>query len=191
MMDWPNNVGMEWIAYVVATVFCILGAVCVGSIVFSLPGTWMILGLAAIIEVVDGLYLPDGRSQTFDWWVLGACVVLAAVGELIEFAAGAAGVKVGGGSKRGMVGALIGGILGAILLTGLVPVPILGTLVGVLIGTFAGAVIGEISGEKAKTVGGSLKPATGATIGRVLGTVGKMAIAIAVWITLSVAAFWG
>lgn len=181
---------MEWILYIVAALFCLLGALCVASIVVGLPGGWIMLGLALIIEATDGLYLPPERPQTFGWWVLGACAGLLAIGEIVELAAGAAGAKSGGGGKRGMWGALIGGILGALFLTFFIPIPIVGTLIGAVIGTFIGAVVGEVTGEQAKTVRGSMKPALGATIGRVIGTVGKIGIAIAVWITLSVAAFW-
>jgi uncharacterized protein YqgC (DUF456 family) len=117
-------------------------------------------------------------------------VVLAGLGELIEFAAGAAGAKRGGAGRRGMIGALIGGIVGALLLTPFIPVPVVGTLIGAIIGTFIGAVLGEVTGLEPKTVRGSMKPALGATIGRVAGTVGKMGTAIVVWLTLSVAAFW-
>ena len=180
---------MEWIAYVVATLVCILGALCGVSIIFSLPGAWIMLGLAAIVEFLDRFYLPEG-SQTFPWWLLGVCVGLVALSELIEFAAGAAGAKQGGASRRGMVGALIGGIVGAILLTGLVPIPVVGSLIGAMVGTFAGAVIAEVSGQQPKTVRGSVKPAIGATIGRLVGTMSKIFIAIAVWIALSAAAFW-
>jgi uncharacterized protein YqgC (DUF456 family) len=179
---------MEWLAYVVAVLFCVLGAACVLSIVFSIPGAWIMLALAAVIELFDQLYLPDGRQQTFDWWVLGVCLGLVALSELLEFAAGAAGAKTGGASRRGMIGALIGGIAGAILLTGLVPIPIIGSLIGAMIGSFAGAVIGEVSGQQPKSVGGSMKPALGATIGRLAGTMGKLAIAAGVWAALSVSA---
>ena len=181
---------MEWIAYLVATVFCVLGFVCVLSIILGLPGTWIMIGLALLIEVFDSAYLPPERQTTFGAWVLWTCVILAGIGELIELAAGAAGAKKGGGSKRGMIGALIGGIAGALLLTPFIPLPVVGTLIGAVIGTFTGAVIGEVTGEQAKTVTGSMKPAIGATIGRVAGTVSKIAIAIAVWIVLSAAAYW-
>lgn len=181
---------MEWITYLVATIFCLLGFVCVGSIIVSIPGTWIMIGLALVIELVDSVYLPPERSQTFGWWVLMVCAVLAGVGEVIEMAAGAAGAKKGGGSRRGMIGALIGGIVGALGLTFLLPIPLVGTLIGALVGTFAGAVVGEVTGEKAKTVKGSMKPAIGATIGRVVGSLGKILIALAVWILLSVHAFW-
>ena len=58
-----------------------------------------------------------------------------------------------------------------------------------MLGTFAGAVIGELNDPEA-TVRDTLKPAAGASIGRIIGTVAKIPVAIAVWITLSIAAFW-
>lgn len=180
---------MEWMLYVVAVIFCVLGAACVLSIIIGLPGGWIMLGLAMIIQFADRLYLPAHAPPTFGWWMLGACVGLLALGELIELAAGAAGARRGGGGRRGMVGALIGGIAGAVMLTLFLPIPLVGTLIGAVLGTFAGAVVGEVTGENAKTVRGSMKPALGATIGRVVGTVSKVGITIAVWITLSVAAF--
>lgn len=184
---------MDWISYLVATLFAIVGFACVCSIILSLPGAWIILALAFVIEFIDQWWRTpdaDGRTQTFEWWVLGVCATLAFAGEVIEFAAGAAGAKGGGAGRRGMIGALIGGILGALVLTPFIPIPIVGTLIGAIIGTFAGAVLGEITGETPKTMRGSVKPAIGATIGRVFGTVSKMAVAIVMWLTLSVAAFW-
>jgi len=181
---------MEWLLYLVAALFVLLGAGCLVLIIFSLPGTWIMLGLAAIIEVCDRFYLPEGDRQTFEWWVLIACVALAAAGELLEFAASAAGAKRGGATRRGMIFALIGGILGGIFLTFLLPIPVVGSLIGAIIGTFAGAVVGEMTHLEARTLSGSIKPAIGATIGRVLGTMSKIGIATAVWIALSVDAFW-
>lgn len=180
---------MEWISYVVATVFCLLGLICVVSIILSVPGTWIMLGLALVIEWADRFYLPPERQQTFDWWVLGTCLGLALLGEGLELAAGAAGAKGGGGRRRGMIGALVGGIAGAILLTPFIPVPVIGTLIGGVIGTFAGAVIGEVTGAEPMTVRGSMKPALGATIGRVTGTMGKIIIAVVMWLVLSASAF--
>jgi uncharacterized protein len=183
-------VAMEWLAYVVATVFVLLGGLCVASIILSLPGAWIMLAIALVIELCDQFYLPAGDAQTWEWWLLGVCAGLVLLSEVIEFAAGAAGAKAGGAGRRGMVGALVGGIAGAIALTPLIPIPVVGTLIGAIIGTFMGAVIGEVSGEKAKTVRGSVKPAIGATIGRVVGTFSKIGIAIVVWLVLSITAFW-
>lgn len=183
---------MDWLTYVVATIFTLLGAACVFSIVLSLPGAWIMLGIAFVIELIDQWWRTpgaDGRTQTFEWWLLGVCVALALAGELIELAAGAAGAKSGGAGRRGMIGALIGGVVGALLLTPFIPIPVVGTLIGAIIGTFIGAVLGEVTGQTPKTVRGSMKPALGATIGRVFGTVSKIGVAIVIWLTLSVAAF--
>ena len=69
-------------------------------------------------------------------------------------------------------GSRLGGIVGAIGFTLFLPVPIVGTLIGALAGTFIGAVAGEVTGEDPKTLQGSFWPAVGATIGRVVGTLG-------------------
>lgn len=181
---------MSWLQYVIAVPFFLLGAVCVVLVVVQLPGVWILLALAALIEFADALYLPAGDRQTFQWWVLAVCVGLALLGELIEFVAAVAGAKKGGSSARGMWGALIGGILGVFVFTPLFFfLPLFGTFLGAVLGTFVGAVVGELTAEQA-TVGGSMKPAVGATIGRVVGTGSKVGITIVVWLMLSVDAFW-
>lgn len=181
---------MEWLLYLVAGLFALAGVVLVALSIVSVPGGWIMLGLALIIELCDGLYLPPERNQTYDWWVLGISAVLLALGELVEFLAGAAGVKHGGGSRRGMVGAILGGIGGAIAFTLFVPIPLIGTLIGAVLGTFAGAVLGEISGDQPKTMRGSMKPAIGATIGRIAGSMSKILLSIIAWAILTVSAFW-
>lgn len=180
---------MEWMLYVVAAFFSLAGLVCLALTILSLPGTWMIIGLALIVEVLDFLYLPEGASATFGWWVLGVAVGLALLGEGVELLTGAIGAKKGGASRAGMIGALVGGVAGAVLCTFLLPIPIVGTLMGALAGTFLGALIGEVTTDANRTVRGSMKPATGAMIGRVFGTLGKMGIGVVVWVVLSVAAF--
>jgi hypothetical protein len=177
------------IVITVGVLFSLLGLVCIFLVVLGLPGTWIMLALALCIEIADTLYLPEGDDQTFRWRVLLACVVLAAIGELLEFFAGMLGARTGGSSKRGMWGALIGGIGGGILGIG-IPLPIIGPLIGAAIGTFIGAILGELTGAEGATVRGSLRPATGATIGRVLGTLSKIPIAVLVWATLTIAALW-
>ncbi len=148
------------------------------------------LALAVVIELFDQSYLSDESAITFGWWWLGACAALLGLGELIELVASVVGAKKGGASRRGMWGALIGGIAGAIVFQVAVPIPIFGALVGAIIGTFVGAVIGEISGEQPQTIKGSLKPAIGASIGRIIASMSKVGIALAVWIVLCVSAFW-
>lgn len=186
---------MDWILYPVAALFSVLGLACVILVMIGLPGTWIMLALAFVVELVDRFWLSgqaQGSQHTFGWWLLGGSVLLAGIGEVVETLTGAAGTKVGGGSKRGMVGAVIGGILGAILFTPLIPIPLIGTLIGALLGTFAGALLAERSRSDRPdpSLGKDLKAATGATVGRLIGTMIKAMIAAALWITLSVAAVW-
>ncbi len=181
---------MEWTGLLVALLFTLLGLGCLVLVVIGLPGTWILIGLAVAVELLDHHYLEGANPETYGWWAIGACGALALVGELVETLAGAAGTRAGGGSRRGMVGAMIGGIVGAILFTPLIPIPVVGTLIGALVGTFAGAVIAERSHEEPPDTQSTLTAAGGATLGRLLGTMGKAMIAATVWVVLSVGAFW-
>ncbi len=180
---------MDWMLYVVAAVFALVGLGCVALVVFQLPGAWIMLALAVVIELFDQWYLSDEPAVTFGWWWLGVCAALLGLGELIELVASVVGAKKGGASKRGMWGALIGGIVGAIVFQVAVPIPIFGALVGAIVGTFIGAIVGEMTGRDPQTLQGSVKPAIGASIGRIVASMSKVGIALAVWIGLCVTAF--
>ena len=181
---------MPWLPYVIAALFCLLGAACVAMVVVQLPGTWVLLALAGLVEWLDRFWLPPEDRKTFGWWVLGGCLALAVAGEVIEFIAGVLGAKQGGSSRRGMIGALVGGIAGIFLFAPLFFfVPFLGAFLGAVLGTFVGALLGELSDQR-RTLGASMKPALAATIGRVIGTTSKAVITMAMWLVLSVAAFW-
>ena len=181
---------MDWLLYVVAALFFVAGAACVMLVVVQLPGAWIMLALAGLVEYLDRFWLPHDDPQTFGWWALGGCLLLAVVGEVIEFAAGVLGARKGGSSRRGMVGALVGGIVGVFAFTPLFFfVPLFGAFFGAVLGTFVGALVGELT-EQRRTLAGSMKPALAATIGRVVGTTSKVGIAMAIWLVLSVAAVW-
>ncbi len=181
---------MDWMMYVVAVVFALVGLGCVALVIFQLPGAWIMLAIAVVIELFDESYLTAEPAITFGWWWLGISAALLVVGELIEFIASVVGAKKGGATRRGMWGALLGGIVGAIVFQVAVPIPIFGALVGAVVGTFIGAVVGETSGKQPQTLKGSLKPALGATIGRIIAAMSKVGIALIVWIVLCVSAFW-
>ena len=181
--------------YAVAAVYAFLSALCVLSILVGLPGTWMMLALAIIVELVDPRWLPGPDATTFGWPLLAVCIALAVVGEGLEFASGMLGTKAGGGTRRGMWGSIAGGLVGAT--AGTFIIPVVGTLGGALVGTFVGALAGEMSaareldgsqaaGDRAKD---ALRPAVAATVSRALGTVAKMGIGATVWVVLAVAAF--
>ena len=178
------------ISYLVALIFTFLAAGCLILVLLGLPGTWLMLILAVGVELIDTMWIGSEDKETFGWIWIGVCAVLAVLGEVLEAIAGAVGTRKGGGTKRGMIGAIIGGIVGAIALTPFIPIPILGTLIGALIGTFVGALIGEMTGRNQVGGGTMAKAAIGATIGRLLGTMGKFLIGVVIFAVLVVTAFW-
>jgi uncharacterized protein YqgC (DUF456 family) len=177
------------VSIAIAVLFALLGLGCLLLVVFGLPGTWVLLAIAVGFELADGLWLRGGATTTFGWRLLGGCAALGLVGEGIEAVAGAAGTKLGGGTRRGMVGAFVGGIAGAILLTPLFPVPVVGTLLGAMLGAFLGAFVGEATGPEARTREHNLRAALGAAAGKLGGTLAKLAIGVVMWLLLVRAAF--
>jgi len=180
---------MHWIAVALALLFAVAGLGCLLLVLVGLPGAWVLVGLALLLELADGWLLGAPDRVTFGWGTIAGCAALALAGELVEAVAGAAGARLGGGSRRAMVGAFAGGIAGAIALTPLVPIPVLGTLLGALAGSFAGAWIGEATGEEARGRAHNLRAAAGAAAGKLGGTLGKVAFAAVAWLWLVRAAF--
>ena len=171
---------------VIGIVFTLIAAGCALSTLLGLPGIWLMIALAGVIDVLDVMIFDQEIS--FGWISLVIALLLAIVGEILEFIAGAAGAKAGGANRRGIVGALIGGFLGGIVGTFVIPIPLIGTFAGAAIGAGLGAFVGEIS-KPGATLTGSLKPAGGAAAGRVAGTLSKTIIAAITWITLTIAVF--
>ena len=142
---------------------------------FGLPGNWFI-----ILTVVLWIWLgPKQAPHDLGWYIVLALVVLAAVGELLEFGASVAGTSKMGGSKIGatasLVGSILGGIAGAIF--GL-PIPVVGWIIGSVLFVCVGAMIGATLGERwmGKPIKSSLKIGGAAFVGRMLGTVGKITL---------------
>ncbi len=160
-----------WTIAILVTLVAIVGMF---ATVLGLPGLWLM--------VVTGVILFFTTSnETFvhvSIYGVVALLVLAGLGELIEFIASAAGVGKMGGAKRSAWLALAGSLLGAIigLFAGsLIPIPIIGSLVtSVLLGG-VGAAIGAVIGERwvGKDWEQSAKIGAAAMIGRLLGTIGK------------------
>lgn len=145
---------------------------------FALPGNWAIVGFTALFAWL--VHDPSGGGVS--WWGVGAIFVLAIVGEIVEFAAGAAGAARSGGSRRGMVlamaGAMAGSIAGVPIASVLVPIPLVGTIVGAIgggaLGAFGGAYLGEA--WKGRSEPERLAVGKAALIGRLFGTVGKLGV---------------
>ena len=172
-----------------AVVFAIFGFACLLAIPVGLPGTWVLLGLAALLELGDAVYLSADEPMTFGWTLLAACAGIGLVGEVLEVAVGAAGASWGGATRRGVIGSFLCAIVGAIAFTPVIPIPIVGTLLGALLGTFLGALIGEMTAEEQRHPEENLRAALAAAAGRIAGTLGKLGFGIAIWILLVRAAF--
>jgi uncharacterized protein YqgC (DUF456 family) len=167
--------------YLYATLLTLLNMAFWSSILFGMPGIWLMVLAAALVEWAQ----PD--AYMFSQATLYVAAGLALLAELLEFLMGAAGARQAGGSKRGAGLAIIGGIVGAILGTAL-PIPVLGTLIGASAGAFAGSLIGDrMAGRPMEQ---SVQAGRGAAIGRFWGTTAKMIIGAIVLVLLAVAAFF-
>jgi uncharacterized protein YqgC (DUF456 family) len=143
--------------------------------VVGLPGNWLIVAAAAIYAWLA----PADSTLALGWRVVAILVAIALVGELLEFLAGALGARSAGGSRRGtvlaIVGSLVGGVVG--LFVG-VPIPVIGSLVSAVLFGGLGALAGAMLGEtwKGRDFDTSLQVGKAAFIGRLLGTVAKVAV---------------
>ncbi len=180
---------MAWQTYVLAAFFSLLELACLGLIPLGLPGTWLMIGFAALAQMLGTIPFSSAPSLHFGWLLFGVCLAIGVAAELVEAVAGAAGAKYGGATRRGMIGAFAGGIVGAIFFTGLVPIPIAGTIVGGLVGAFAGAWIGEASAAQQRDPQQKFRAALGAAAGKLAGTFGKLAAGVVIWLLLVYGAF--
>ena len=139
------------------------------------PGNWLIVVFTALFA----WFFPGDGERGIAWTTVGVLAAIAAIGEAVEFAAGAAVAGKRGGSRRGMAlavaGTLIGSIAGAFVT---LPIPIIGPVIGAIFGGAAGAFTGAWIGEywKGKPMKEGYHIATGAMIGRLLGTAGKLIV---------------
>ena len=172
----------------VAIAFATLGLLAVGIVLIGLPGAWLLIAAAIATDLLQSMWLPAGAPLTFHPITIGVAVMVAAIGEVLEFALSAAGARRFGASRTGMIGSVVGGLLGALVGTCAIPLPVLGTIAGALLGTAAGAVLGELTGGK-KSIQQAARPAAGAVIGRLIGTLAKLPCAAIVFVILAVAAF--
>ncbi len=144
-------------------------------IVLGLPGLWIMIASAVTYTMV-----VPGRP--IGWLTIVLICILGVIAEVIDFALAGRYARKYGGSRRAAWGAIIGGMIGAFVG---VPVPIVGPVIGAFIGSFGGALVAEFS--KGGEAGPATRVATGALIGRITGTVVKIALGftIAIWIFLA------
>ncbi|MEX0652947.1 MAG: DUF456 domain-containing protein [Phycisphaeraceae bacterium] len=146
----------------------------------QLPGTWLIVLSTSLVA----------------WWhweqgliglaVLLALLLLAVLGEVIEFVAGAWGARRAGSSKRAAALAIVGGVVGGVLgMVFLFFIPIIGALIGAAIGAGVGTVAGDMwagrGWDRAALAG------RGAVAGKFWGALGKLAVAVVMWLVATAA----
>ena len=125
LMHWASVAGV-FLAWTACALLCLGGLVLA---VFSISGTWLVLGAAI------GAALLTGPGEFPGWPALLAFGAVCAAVDIIEWFAAAWGVRRRGGSAAAGWMALLGSLAGAIL--GGMIVPVLGSLVGMLLGSFA------------------------------------------------------
>jgi uncharacterized protein YqgC (DUF456 family) len=157
----------------------LINAFWLGLVLFSLPGSWLMI----ITTILFALW----QKGIFSVYTIIAAIVLALVGEILEFLAGAGGAKAAGGGKKAMAAAIIGAIVGALAGTVLIPIPIFGTLIGSALGAAIAALI--VERKAGKEMKQSLKIATGAGLGRFAGLGAKIIAGVIIWLIFTIAAF--
>jgi len=147
--------------------------------ILGLPGLWLMIGSAGLYAwLTAGIYIGK--------WPLIICFALALCAEIAELIAGSAGAKRAGGTKRAMIGAIIGAMLGGIFLS-FIPIPVISTIVGVCLGAFIGAAVAEMTAHG--DVQQSMRVGVGAAQGRFYGIFLKLSFGIVIAAITLVAAF--
>jgi len=134
----------------------------IGSIVPGLPGTPLVL----VAAIGHRLYFGVASASNL---VLGVLVGLTILSLLFDFLAGMLGAKKFGATWRGMTGAVVGGIIGLFF-----------SLPGIILGPFLGAMLFEMLGDK--EFKRAVHAGLGATLGLLLGIVGKFSIGVVMMI---------
>ena len=154
----------------------ILNTVGVVLTALQLPGNWLIVAATALFA----WWRWDEPHWSYAGPALITLLILALLGELAEFLAGALGSKSVGGSKRGAVISVATALIGAILGSLFIHIPVVGTLIGAAIGAGLGAGAGD------KWAGRSwqqtLRGIKGAAVGKLSGAAAKLLIAAAMWV---------
>ncbi|MDH3515095.1 MAG: DUF456 domain-containing protein [Gammaproteobacteria bacterium] len=141
--------------WILAVVLVIVGLA--GLFFPVIPGAVLVFGGLVVAAWADDFAYAG-------WGTLTVLGVLAVLTYPADFLASAFGARRYGASPRAVAGAVIGAVVGIFF-----------GLVGVLLGPFFGAVIGEYSAQR--HLGRAGRAGFGATVGIVLGTAAKLALA--------------
>ena len=145
------------ILWIISAIFTVTGLS--GLLLPIVPGAPILF-----LGLLFGAWAEDFRYVGI--WTLLMLGGMAGLTYVVEFAASILGVKKFGGSRRAMVGAVLGGIVGIFL-----------GIPGILLGPFAGAVIGELTLQR--SLDQASRAGFGTVVGLAFGVAGKLAIGIA------------
>jgi uncharacterized protein YqgC (DUF456 family) len=180
-----------WWYYFWATALLIANGLAWCGNLFALPGNWVVVALTALFVWL----VPTRNSQSpaMSWTVVIVIIVLAVVGEMLEFLAGAAGAAKHGASRRSVILSVLGAIVGSCsgVTVGL-PLPLVGSVIGAVIGGAIGAFAGAYLGEtwKGRDADVSVRVAQGAFAGRLWGTAAKLAVGAVIVVIVTFSSFF-
>jgi len=166
-----------WTGYIVWLIVAFSACL---TILVGLPGGWIALGLAVLYDLFHGFH-------AIGWTWLAIFAGMMVVGEVLESLLGLVYVAKKGATRYGVIGGFSGGLVGAVAGSGVVPV--IGTLLGSILGAFGGSVLGEYLRDQ--QLEPSLRIGLHATIGKLLATSVKFALALTGTILAAAAAVPG
>lgn len=164
--------------YLAASIVVLGSLLGIALTIATLPGTW--------VAIVIAMLCQWWKPELFSWWTIGAAAAMALVGEAVDLLASAVGTTRTGGGRSSALGSVVGGIGGAIV--GTMVLAVIGTIIGAVVGAGLGAAMAE-RGIREKTWRESAAVGAGAAAGKAVATIAKLGIAVAIALTLSVAAF--
>ncbi|MHC5119231.1 MAG: DUF456 domain-containing protein, partial [Planctomycetota bacterium] len=169
--------------YVWLTILILLNACWLMLVLFTLPGNWLM-----VVSTCLFAWWKWDNGRPFNEWLLIGIAVLALIGEIIEFFAGAGGAKKAGAGWLGALAAIGGAVFGALVGTFIIPVPIVGTMLGACFG--AGVATWTVERVTGKEHNASVRSGVGAGAGVLVGTLSKFCIGCLIWLLITIAAFW-
>lgn len=154
----------------------------------ALPGNWLIVVGTALF-----CWFVRSGQHSVSWYVVALLLLLAIVGEVLEFVAGTAGAAKQGASRRAMALSVIGSIVGSVAGAFIgIPIPLIGSAIAALVGGALGAAAGAAVGEdwKGRDFQGSMEVGAAAFWGRILGTAGKLVVGAIMFVIATVDSVW-
>ena len=157
---------------IIAIIYWLLLIISVFTLIFSLPGTFFIVILNLLYQLIDPL---AGINWRLVLWLLLISICL----ELLEFIITAWSSKRYGASNQGTATAIAGSVIGAIVGTSIFPVAgsLLGAIGGAFIGAFAIDLIRTGDAKRAYQSGiGALTGSVGGKMIKIIGAIGMLVL---------------